>query len=325
MSYRVETTCVALICEKQTSEMMIRFGSGPQPVGKRKPLVLVASMSEEGEESTEQVPVDAFAIESSSGLVYPVYSNDSGFIASTRGIMDEWFKFADAAAAVNMAEHFAAIKIQSSVRQRLGRNDYSLSRHAQISLSRTYRGHRGRLEYEENVDMKFARLRREFWNSTATIVQKIFRGYYSRKNIHNFYLRKSYIETIASKGEAVRQELNEHFATMQMEAQRQQAEAHVDNFEKVVGSLHHLLSTASCRGLYNSPYHQATQATIFGLPVEEHLRNVARGTLRQTIGRTRADAASSPASSPMTAGDTHDRADGMYAFATKPTKISRAQ
>ena len=174
--------------------------------------------------------------------------------------------------------------------------------------------------------MKLARLRREFWNSTATVVQKIFRGYYSRKNVHNFYLRKSYIETIASKGEAVRKELHGHFTTMQMEAQRRQAEAHVDDFEKVVGSLHHLLSTASCRGLYNSPYHQATQATIFGRPVEEHLRNVARGTLRQTIGRTRTDG-SSQAPSPITGGghDVHDRGDGFYAFATKPTKISRAQ
>ena len=159
------------------------------------------------------------------------------------------------------------------------------------------------------------------------MIQKIFRGYFSRKNVHNFYLRKSYLETIASKGEGVRRELDHHFTVMQTEAQNRQAEARIDEFEKVVGNLHHMLSTASCRGVYNSPYHQPTQATMFGLPVEEHLRNVARGTLRMTVGRVRTEAMQSPPSvAPAYAGGTgRDDGDGLYAFATKPAKISRAQ
>ena len=285
-------------------------------------------MSEEGQETVEETPPGSFPVESSSGLVYPVYTNDSVFLLEMRGIMEEWFDFADKAASVNMAEHFAAIRIQSSVRQKMGRISHARSRRAQLSLSRTYRGHRGRLEYVDHQEMKFALLRREFWNGTATCIQKIFRGYYSRKNVHNFYLRKSYIQTIANKGEEVRQELHNHFTSMQMEAQHREAEARVDDFEKVVGSLHHLLSTASCRGLYNSPYHQATQATIFGMPIEEHLRNVARGTLRQTIGRTRTDIALSsqlPSPGVGSGGAANDGGDGFYAFATKPTKITRAQ
>jgi hypothetical protein len=52
---------------------------------------------------------------------------------------------------------------------------------------------------------------------------------------------------------------------------------------QVVSSLHHMLSTGTCAGVYNSPYDQMAPATVYGLPVEEHLRNVARGTLRQQI------------------------------------------
>ena len=35
--------------------------------------------------------------------------------------------------------------------------------------------------------------------------------------------------------------------------------------------LHHLRSTASCAGIYNSPYHVGYHPTAFGVAVEEHL------------------------------------------------------
>jgi hypothetical protein len=290
-------------------------------------LFIRGKMSGEEEEDTENAeenaPSKVFAVESSTGLVYPIYSNDSGCFIANQSIMDEWFKFADEAASANMAEHFASIRIQSSVRQKNCRVEHSRNRRAQISLSRTYRGHRGRLEYVATQENDFARLRREFWDNTAMMIQKIFRGYFSRKNVHNFYLRKSYLETIANKGEGVRRELDHHFTVMQKEAQNRQEEARIDEFEKVVGNLHHMLSTASCRGVYNSAYHQPTQATMFGLPVEEHLRNVAKGTLRMTVGRIRAETMSSQTSMPTGYGSGDD-GDGLYAFATKPAKISRA-
>ena len=104
----------------------------------------------------------------------------------------------------------------------------------------------------------------------------------------------------------------------------------LEKFEKVVGSLHHMLSTGTCAGVYNSPYDQMAPATgslphptrftfgsvqykdnarcpgvatrrlarrvqlaetdglvlscaAYGLPIEDHLRNVVKGTLRSTI------------------------------------------
>ena len=52
-------------------------------------------MSEEGQETVEETPPGSFPVESSSGLVYPVYTNDSVFLLEMRGIMEEWFDFAD--------------------------------------------------------------------------------------------------------------------------------------------------------------------------------------------------------------------------------------
>ena len=45
-------------------------------------------------------------------------------------------------------------------------------------------------------------------------------------------------------------------------------------FDKHIGKLHHLLSTAAQPGIFNSPYSIATgsQPIVAGLPVEEHLK-----------------------------------------------------
>ena len=43
----------------------------------------------------------------------------------------------------------------------------------------------------------------------AKIVQKFYRGYYSRKYEHDFYARKSYLNHDATKNEEVRNQLND--------------------------------------------------------------------------------------------------------------------
>jgi hypothetical protein len=47
--------------------------------------------------------------------------------------------------------------------------------------------------------------------------------------------------------------------------------------------LHHLRSTASCAGIYNSPYHIGYHPTAFGVPVEDHLRNAVRPVIKQEL------------------------------------------
>ena len=42
------------------------------------------------------------------------------------------------------------------------------------------------------------------YNRCATIIQALWRGYFSRKHIHNFYLRKAYLHALTLKNEEVR-------------------------------------------------------------------------------------------------------------------------
>lgn len=45
-----------------------------------------------------------------------------------------------------------------------------------------------------------------------------------------------------------------------------------EEFKKVTQNLHHLLSTQSTPGVYNPPYAMDQVPTVFGVPVEEHLK-----------------------------------------------------
>ena len=56
-----------------------------------------------------------------------------------------------------------------------------------------------------------------------------------------------------------------------------------DTVNRLATRLHHLRSTASCAGIYNSPYHVGYHPTAFGVPVEEHLRNAVRPAIKREL------------------------------------------
>jgi hypothetical protein len=303
-----------------------------------------ASAPPEGSQETP-LPKDVF---SDSGLFYLHYSNDSGLLTSLHARADvagAFFKTLGQAESELDTEYVATLTLQASVRRVLQRAKLVAWRRQAITVERVYRGHLGRNLYEDEQVLRDARTRRAFWNSNAALVQKIWRGFFSRKHVHNFYLRKAYLDSVALTGQQRREELNEHMERlMDIETQRVQQER-LEKFERVVGSLHHMLSTGCCAGVYNSPYEQLAPATAFGLPIEEHLRNVAKGTLRATIMRTGMQQepetwVRGPTGKESELGESyaHGPIEGimsggvevlggqggqLYAYSTKPIRISR--
>lgn len=55
--------------------------------------------------------------------------------------------------------------------------------------------------------------------------------------------------------------------------QEREEEAAAEEFDKVTGSLHHLLSTSVRPGIFRSPYGEAYSATAFDIPVEKHIED----------------------------------------------------
>ena len=70
-------------------------------------------------------------------------------------------------------------------------------------IQKTFRGHLGRKSFRKTVEMKVKEMRQNYFDRMATLCQKTWRGYFSRKYIFNYYKRKAYLQAIQHKNEAV--------------------------------------------------------------------------------------------------------------------------
>ncbi len=59
-------------------------------------------------------------------------------------------------------------------------------------------------------------MQRSFFDYLATLIQKVYRGYYSRRYKANFYQRQRFLREIVSKGEQLRQDLEEYHVQLRI-------------------------------------------------------------------------------------------------------------
>ena len=165
---------------------------------------------------------------------------------------------------------------------------------ASIQVQRVFRGYMGRKKAKAANVQRIKDSRLGFFHYQASIVQKSFRGYYSRRYYHDFFARKSYIQEVIVKSEKLRAELANHRQELLERDARSQEERAREEFSRVTENLHHLLSTKCQPGIYNSPYLQGDVPTAFNIPVEDHLRMGAATVLKKrttmnTRGSSRSD------------------------------------
>jgi hypothetical protein len=143
---------------------------------------------------------------------------------------------------------------------------------ASIQVQRVFRGYLGRNKAKAANAHRIKQARLGFFHYQASIVQKSFRGYYSRRYYHDFFARKAYIQEVIIKSEKLRTELANHRQKLLERDARSQEDRAREEFSRVTENLHHLLSTKCQPGIYNSPYLQGDVPTAFNIPVEDHLR-----------------------------------------------------
>ena len=151
------------------------------------------------------------------------------------------------------------------------------------SIQRVYRGHLARERCKKVREVANSEIRMGFFHYQAHIIQKSFRGYYSRRYYHDFFARKAYINSIMNKSEALKRQLQEHREKLEKIQAAQRENDAREEFEKVTENLHHLLSTSAQAGIYNSPYLQGNVPTAFNIPVEDHLRHGMTKYLKRTV------------------------------------------
>lgn len=126
----------------------------------------------------------------------------------------------------------------------------------------------------------------EFFHHCAAVIQKFFRGWWSRRHLHNYYGRKGYLEKVAKRGDWTRNRLSHDYADKLQEAKVNEESHMRQEFHSLAGELHHLVSTKTIPGVYNPPYNDVLPRA-FEKPIEQHLRDSMQVRLPRSLRRPR--------------------------------------
>eukprot|EP00927_Polykrikos_kofoidii_P035238 TRINITY_DN2981_c0_g1_i3.p1 TRINITY_DN2981_c0_g1~~TRINITY_DN2981_c0_g1_i3.p1 ORF type:complete len:396 (+),score=69.45 TRINITY_DN2981_c0_g1_i3:162-1349(+) len=217
------------------------------------------------------------------------------------GMSKEFFsKMQDASD--NLAiEKKSAIRIQSYVRGCKERQNFR----AKFKARKTLRSRMlGCLGLKRVRAMRLERTRRMnmlFFHHCACVIQRFFRGWWSRRHLHNYYGRKAYLATVEKRGEWTRQRLQLE-QTIKVNQAKEREEHNVRKaFDDLAGELHHLVSTKTIAGVYNPPYSDALPRA-FDKPIEQHLRDSMQVRLPKSLRRPRRQRTMAATASPHPGG-----------------------
>ena len=185
------------------------------------------------------------------------------------------FAATDVAEENRVRECDAATKIQSVARMRRARARYVHVRRCIVAMQRTYRGYGGRKRFLDLVFEAHQQRQRAIFDHFATTVQRLFRGYYSRKWRSDFYSQKHYLQTVEATSRRVREEAEERRAQQEAQVADDDDQEQRKQFRETARGLHHLLSTAVRSGVLRPAAATTGLQTVFGSNIEDDLRQVA--------------------------------------------------
>lgn len=190
----------------------------------------------------------------------------------------EYYFFAKRQAEENrIRENLAATKIQACYRRYSQNKVYLTIRNATCNIQRVYRGYKyGRSLIKQLLAEKTRKEKELLLDYCATQIQKVFRGYRFRKNVHNYYARKQYLQSVYRKGQEI-QHYIERWKQLQHAISLEEKEIkELEEFERTTANMHHLLSTKTIPGVLKKFGEVVSQKTIYGMPIEDHLRDTSR-------------------------------------------------
>lgn len=177
-------------------------------------------------------------------------------------------------------ENASAVCVQQYFRAYKVRDDLETQRKAAIMIQKTWRGFLGKRRIKVIRSHQNYEKWMKHYHFYATQIQKIWRGYDSRKTKLDFYERKKYLESLRKQGETTMKELNETRRLREIEAREFANKKRQEEFENLTENLHHLVSTKSIKGVYGDPLPSMTR-TAFGTSMDEHLKNASKRYFRR--------------------------------------------
>ncbi|CAB3976877.1 spermatogenesis-associated 17-like [Paramuricea clavata] len=172
----------------------------------------------------------------------------------TSSIKDELFRKLREGERNRKTEYDSAVRIQSWFRGIKVRAFLKFLHHCATVIQRRYRGHLDRIWYRDIVQDAVVQMRERYYNSMATRIQKAWRGYYTRKYMHNYYSRKRYLEGLKTKNSIVRKELEVWRISLEREKEIERQKDEEATKEAYNKRHHYLLSTVQIPGVYNARF-----------------------------------------------------------------------
>lgn len=173
----------------------------------------------------------------------------------------------------SLAMEVAAVtKVQSVYRASKTRNAWHAVIGAALLVQRVARGWIARSRTKSIRILRNQQLTSRFFMHCAAVIQKFFRGWWSRKHLHDYHGRKKYLHTIEKRGDWTSEYLAEEHKEKLAVAKMEEEEKMRQEFNNLAGELHHLVSTKTIPGVYNPPYNDALPRA-FEKPIEQHLRD----------------------------------------------------
>jgi len=228
----------------------------------------------------------------------------------TEEVFQNYFALTQAASD-NLAKEVEAVtKIQSVYRASKIRRSWHAVVGSTLLIQRAVCGWSGR---RRSWILRFQRQRQfqaQFFHQAAVVMQRTFRGWWSRRHLHDFGGRKRYVQKLAKRGEWTTTYLDHEHQEKLAVAKMEEEERMRQEFCHVAGEIHHLVSTKSIPGIYNPPYNDHLPRA-FDKPIEQHLREALRVQLPRSLRRPHHKAAPRGARYGLSQQEMHDGADGM--------------
>lgn len=186
-------------------------------------------------------------------------------------VVAEYFRAFQAANDTRAMERRAATTMESSWRMFVVRARFRDVVWSTRHIQRLARGHLGRRKAQVAALDRHRERNRVFFKHCASIIQKHFRGHWSRKYYHHMRARREYLDSTAERGDRTVDFLQKTYEERKAEHDQREEERLRSEFKGLASQLHHLVSTERIPGIYNPPYSEVVP-TAFGEPVELYLR-----------------------------------------------------
>ena len=180
----------------------------------------------------------------------------------------------------------AAIVFQKYARRLICRKRFLLLKSQALEVQKALRGYLARANHQKDVEEQNDNLMKQFFEYHISIIIKHWLGYKCRKNVMDYHANRKWLEVTRKKNEETLIELKEQAAKRQYELDRQNEENQRRNFVNIAKNLHHLVSTATIPGVYNTPFLPAElKPQVYNADIEEHLRGIFKSSYMKDKGR----------------------------------------